>query len=106
MTIDVYQDAGEPVGVLENLESEVLLFPNPTDGSIKLSNLPSGIYSSLIELIDLDGRSVFSKEYRIDDNELVIDLDKLVPGVYVLNIKFMSQYGTAYTEVSRKFIRN
>ena len=104
VTIDVYQDAS--VSVLENLKSEVLLFPNPTNGRIKLSNLPSEMYSSLIELIQLDGRSVFSKEYRINNNELVIDLDKLVPGIYLLNIKFMSQYGNVYTELTRKFVRN
>lgn len=106
VTINVFQDPGGPVSVLENLKSEVLLFPNPTDGSVRLSNLPSGIYSSHLELVDLAGRSFFSKEYQIDDNELVVDLDKLVPGTYMLNIKFMLQNGTVYRELTRKVVRN
>ncbi len=102
VSVVVHQDAS--VSLLENLKKEVLLSPNPTDGSIKLSNLPSG--NSLIEIIHLDGKSVFSEEYRIDHNELVIDLGKLVPGNYLLNIKFMSQNGTVYRELSRKIVRN
>ena len=104
VTINVNQDA--TVNVLEILKNEVLLFPNPTDGKIRLSNLPSGSYSSIIELIDLDGKSIFSKEYRINNNELVIDLDKLVSGTYLLNIKLFSQNGNVYTELNRKFVRN
>ncbi|WP_020534343.1 chondroitinase-B domain-containing protein [Lewinella cohaerens] len=106
VTINVFQDPGGPVGVQENLKSEVLLFPNPTDGSVRLSNLPSGIYSSHLELVDLAGRSLFSKEYRIDNNELLVDLDKLVPGTYILNIKFMLQNGTIYRELTRRVVRN
>ena len=106
VTIEVYQDSGGPVGVLENLKSEVLLFPNPTDGSVKLSNLPLGIYSSRVELVDLIGRRLFSKEYRIDNHELVIDLDKLVPGTYLLKIKFMRQNGAVYSELTRRVVRN
>jgi hypothetical protein len=106
VTINVFQDPGGPVGVLESLKSEVLLFPNPTDGSVRLSNLPPGIYRSHLELVDLTGRSLFSKEYRIDDNELVVDLDKLVPGIYILNIKLILQNGTAYRELTRKVVRN
>ncbi|MDA8693439.1 right-handed parallel beta-helix repeat-containing protein, partial [Saprospiraceae bacterium] len=105
-TINISQDPGELVDVIENIESEVLLFPNPTDRKIKLSKLPLGIYTSLVELIALDGKRVFSQEYRIDNNELVIDLDTLVSGTYLLNAKFMSQNGTVQSELSRKIVRN
>lgn len=113
VTIHVYQDPGEPVDSLENpidsLEnptSEILLFPNPTDRSVTLNNLPSEIYRSQVELVDLAGRSLISKEYLIDDNELVIDLDKLVPGTYLLNIIFIRQNGTVYKELIHKIVKN
>ncbi len=102
VTININQDAA--VSVLENLKSEVRLFPNPTNGKIMLHNLPSG--NSLIEIIHLDGKSVFLKEYQINNNELMIDLDNLVPGTYLLNIKFRSQSGNVYSELTRKFVRN
>ena len=105
VTIDVSQDAGEVVSVLENHDSEMLLFPNPTTGSIKLSHLPSGITSSLIELIDPNGRSIFTKVYQINNNELVIDLDKMMVGTYLLNVKFMSQNNTVHSEMTRKVVR-
>jgi len=105
VTVDVYQDAGQMVGVSENLEKGLLLFPNPTDGKIKLSNLPSSIYSTQLELIDIDGRRVFSEVYRIESNELVIDLEKVLSGTYLLNVKFMSRSGTVYADLSRKIVR-
>ena len=105
VTIDVNQDAG-PVNVLESIEKELLLFPNPTDGKIFLTNLPAGNDSLLIELFNLDGKNIFSKKYRIDNNELVIDLDDLVSGTYLLNLKFISQNGAVYPELTRKLVRN
>lgn len=101
-TVNVNQDAA--VSVLENLKSEVLLFPNPTDGKIMLSNLPSG--NALVEITQLDGKSLFSKEYRIADNELEIDLDTLVAGTYLLNLNFIDQNGAVYAEFTRKLVRN
>ena len=105
VTIDVYQDPGELVSVLDNFESEVFLFPNPTAGSVSLSNLPTGIYSAQVEVVDLAGRNLFSKEYQIDNNELVLDLDTLVPGTYLLHMKFMRQSGAVYAELTRKIVR-
>jgi len=106
VTVIVYQDPGELVSVLDNFESEVQLFPNPTDGNIKLNHLPSGIYSSFIELIHLDARSVFSNEYRISDSELIIDLEKLASGTYLMKMKFMNQNGTVHSELTRRIVRN
>ena len=106
VTIIVNQDAGETVSVLENIESKVLLFPNPTNGGIKLSNLPSGNSNSQVELIHPDGRSVFSKAYPIKGNELSIDLNDLSPGTYILNIKLMSPNGIVNAELTRQFVRN
>ncbi|MEL7425259.1 MAG: chondroitinase-B domain-containing protein [Bacteroidota bacterium] len=105
VTITVFQDPGEPVSVLESLESEILLFPNPTYGSVRLSNLPPGFYSSQVEVVDPAGRILFAKEYQIDNNELVLDLDELVPGTYLLHMKFMRQNGTVYTELTQKIVR-
>lgn len=102
VTLVINQDA--TVSISEILESKVQLFPNPTDGKIKLTNLPSG--NSLVEIIHLDGKSVFSKEYQINNNELVIDLDQLELGAYLLNMKFLNPSGTVYAELTRKIMRN
>jgi len=105
VTIIVYQDAGDLVSTLDVNQSDVRLFPNPTNGKVQISNLPSGIYSSHIELLDLNGRSVFTKEYIIDHNEMMIYLDNLTPGTFLLNIKFMNQSGSTHSEETRKLVR-
>ena len=49
------QEAGSVgVEVLLAPESEILVSPNPTDGKIVLSNLPSGTSSLLMELYYMD----------------------------------------------------
>ena len=106
-TIEVNQDAGGPVGVeaLDAPENEVLIFPNPTDERIILSNLQSGTTGLLITLFHLDGRSISSKRYQIKDPELAINVNELVPGTYIMKIGFMGADGTIKNEVIRKFVR-
>ncbi|MDP5169892.1 MAG: T9SS type A sorting domain-containing protein [Bacteroidia bacterium] len=104
-TITVYQEPG-PVSILETSTNDIQVYPNPTNGSVRVSNFPSGIYSSQVELFDLDGRSLFSQVYRIDKDELELDLDKLGSGTYLLNIKFMRENGAVYGELTKKIVRN
>ncbi len=108
VTINVYQDPGEPepVDTVETPINDMLLFPNPTNGNLRVSNLPPEIYSSHVELVDQNGRKLFSREYLIVDNELVVDLDNVVPGIYLLNLTFMRQNGTVYRELLHKIVRN
>ncbi len=105
-TIIIYQDPGELSGVLVNYETEMLLFPNPTAGRIILTNLPSEIYRSVIGIMDVDGKSVFTKEYFVDQKELVIDLDKLIAGTYLLNIQFISHNDSILSTSTRKIVKN
>jgi len=107
VTIEVNQGAGGTVSVevLEVPESEVLIFPNPTDGRMTLSNLQSGTSGLLIELFHFDGRSISSKRYQIEDTELGINVDKLALGTYFMKISFMGANGSIKDEVIRKFVR-
>jgi len=92
VTIQVNQDAG-PVSVIDDELSEVFLFPNPTNGAVTLSDIPSGINRALIEIINVEGRYIFSNDYRISNNELSFDLDKLASGTYFMNVRFIGFYG-------------
>lgn len=107
-TITVNQDAGaaEPTIPDSVLEGELMIFPNPTDGNILFNNIPEEFYSSFIEIFQLDGSSVFSEEYLIKNNELVIDMDKLTAGMYIMKVKLISQDGSFQTELTRKLVRN
>jgi len=102
VSVNIFQDAGQPVGILEYLKNDMLIFPNPTNNSIKLSNLPDEYKSTQIELINQDGKIVATRVYQIDDQKLLIDLEDLLPGTYFINIKFLSPNGRIYDELTRK----
>jgi len=106
VNIEIFQDAGETVSTIDYQESEIFLFPNPTNGVFKIKKLPSGVYRLKTEITDLKGRNIFSEEYQIDNNELEIDVDQLISGAYIINIKFIRSDGTVQRELTRKFIRN
>ncbi|MEM7656059.1 MAG: chondroitinase-B domain-containing protein [Bacteroidota bacterium] len=105
VTIAVFQDPGEPLSVLDAAANDVRVFPNPTDGTLTIRNLPSGIFRAQVELVDLAGRSLLSGEYRTADRELVLDIESLAPGIYVLTIELMRENGVVYKEWSQKVVR-
>ncbi len=106
-TIEVNQDAGDPVVNTQEIgeREAVLLFPNPASERILVSNLPSGTARLLIELIQLDGKSIFVRGYQTRDTELSIDVDKLMPGMYIVKMKFLDADGTLNGEAIRTFVR-
>ncbi|MCI4671765.1 MAG: T9SS type A sorting domain-containing protein [Bacteroidia bacterium] len=106
VTIQIFQDPKSTVNVLEELEDDINLFPNPTDGQLNLQNIPSGIYRANVELVDLNGRSLVSGQHRIEDQELTLDLEKLCAGVYLLKVEFIRENGAIYGELRRKLMRN
>ena len=103
--ISVSQDAEDPVNIIESFENQLILFPNPTDGAIKLNNIPSGVSRSQIEVSQLNGTRIFFKEYQIENNELAIDVKDLISGTYLLNMRFVNNNGTIHTDLTTKFIR-
>lgn len=105
VSIEIFQDAGELSSVQETNGSSLLVYPNPSSGKITLRNLPVKSSNSIIEITDIDGRSVFSQEYRFNDNEMIIDSDNLLPGIYLLNIKLMDQAGIIQGEIKRRILR-
>jgi len=105
VTIEVFQDPGLSASVDEVEHEEVLLYPNPTNGSIQLLNLPQGILNSSIEIQDSNGRSVFSKDYDTLGKGLEIEVDSLLPGTYILTLKYSPGVVTDQVELSRRFVK-
>ncbi|MEQ9289669.1 MAG: T9SS type A sorting domain-containing protein [Cyclobacteriaceae bacterium] len=71
-------------GVKPNLNAQVEVFPNPTEGQIKLV-LPAGLGSGRVQLKTLGGKILISRE--IKPKETSIDLGALSSGIYVLTGK-------------------
>lgn len=91
------------VNITETYENtDILLFPNPTDGllTIRIKNYSGSIRN--ISLADLSGRNVFIKDLAYSgENQMTIDLRQLSPGVYILS----SKTGTGSVEYHKIIIR-
>ena len=105
VTITIFQDAGGPLSVAENLKDEILIFPNPTEGKLNLSALPSDVSDCMIKVLHMDGKVVFFQEYPIDRQTTEIDLNQLPPGTYLLQVQFLRQNGSLHSELSRTIVR-
>ncbi|MEY8020942.1 thrombospondin type 3 repeat-containing protein [Muriicola sp. SD30] len=73
------------------LSSELLIYPNPIssgDLNIYLGNNSSEKVE--VALFDLNGRTVFRKQYNVENNEIRFNVDALSRGIYMLNIKTSS----------------
>ncbi len=77
------------------LSSELLIYPNPIDSgdlNIYLGNSSSDQVE--ISLYDLNGRTLFKKQYTPVNNEFQFNVDALSKGIYLLNINTQSSLMT------------
>jgi hypothetical protein len=77
------------------LSSELLIYPNPIssgDLNIYLGNSTSKKVG--VSLFDLNGRTVFKKQYSPVNNEIQFNVDALSKGIYLLNINTESSLMT------------
>ena len=65
-----------------NLSGDLLVYPNPTSGSITIEGLPAE--GSVINVIDLNGRQLISFECLSEMTE--INLEALAPGQYMIEV--------------------
>jgi hypothetical protein len=72
-------------GIFENDPvSHLNLFPNPASGFVNLEIQPD--YQS-IEIFDLSGRLVYSRELaNTHENEISFMVDKFIPGIYLVKV--------------------
>ena len=64
-------------------EFEVVLYPNPTTGEVRIQNFESQILN--FELFDISGKK-FNSEFRIQNSEFVTNISHLQSGVYFVKI--------------------
>jgi aspartate 1-decarboxylase len=65
-------------------ESQISIYPNPSDGSFTIRNIPG--FVSRIEIQDLNGATVFSKENGADTFETQLTT-RLAPGTYLISFR-------------------
>ncbi|HRB31318.1 MAG TPA: T9SS type A sorting domain-containing protein, partial [Ferruginibacter sp.] len=67
--------------IVFNNPEQMYISPNPASNEIKISNVDS---YHLLQVIDASGRTVLLK--KLTGSEEIIDIKKLIPGVYVLRL--------------------
>ena len=71
--------------ISDNIIANLIIYPNPTNGTIYLSGLPLGDYN--ITLLDLTGKLLLSNSINISRDNIVMNLPtNISEGVYILNI--------------------
>ena len=67
-------------------EKEVEIFPNPvTEGRITITS-PEGILS--VQVLNITGKMVLNQDYQPNTNSVVVELDKMEKGIYLVRIVF------------------
>jgi len=69
---------------LTHAEDNILIYPNPSDGSFKVENMPENV--SRIEIQDLRGTTVYIKDSSLKSPEMLLHTG-LTPGVYFINFR-------------------
>lgn len=79
MNFFVAENYGEP-------EKDIEIYPNPvTEGRITIKASESIL---LVQILNITGKMVFNQEYEPNTFTVVIDLDKLEKGIYLVRIGF------------------
>lgn len=75
------------IGLEENSIVNFAVYPNPSNGNIKLEIMEDGNYS--IEVVNMTGKAVYHKEISIEaggDHISSLELSHLPKGIYLLNV--------------------
>jgi len=76
-----------------NLDSAFSVFPNPSNGEINI-NITSGLGEGQVQIIDLNGRVVFSQDMLLEGT-LNVNASGLSQGVYVVQVSNATVSDTA-----------
>jgi Secretion system C-terminal sorting domain len=76
-----------PAGINENWNLGFQIYPNPTKDLIHIESLSSFDKNTLIYIFSMDGKLIFSQKSIPNSNRIIVDLNKVIPGLYMLRIE-------------------
>ena len=84
----------------EELNSDLLIYPNPTNGNVIIQvHNPENKYVQ-ISVFDVSGRKIYDKTQKAD-NTFKLDLSNFTKGMYLINVKIGDDI-----ELNKKVILN
>ncbi len=73
-------------GINEEPSKAMKIFPNPAKGQLTVE-LPEEITDAQVKVSDLSGKTLFTrKSENYSENKVMLSLDGLLPGCYLLNV--------------------
>jgi len=70
------------------LSSELFIYPNPiSNGELSVYLGNNNLDEVELSLFSINGTKVFTKTYRVSENEVKFNVDGLSKGIYMLNVK-------------------
>lgn len=77
-------------GLFNNDPDRVKIFPNPVIEDQVTITAENSIL--MIEILDIVGSSVFIQKYETGINKVVLSLENLNKGLYIIKVKLISKY--------------
>jgi hypothetical protein len=93
---DIDPSCSSGLGLNENKTTQIQVYPNPGNGKLTVKNTSSEIQR--IELVDLSGKAVYSKEIESNGYEVVLDISNLKKGLYLMKVHTQNGFQTARVE--------
>lgn len=78
--------AASGIAVQEELNANILLYPNPSTGTLKFSTSFSDTRNLKIEVRNLLGQTVYAQPYKTTNGSITIDLTAVAKGIYTVTI--------------------
>jgi len=101
LTFTVIND-DSTVGISENTNNDILkLYPNPTTHLVNVMYSVSTSDNFIIEVVDLQGKIIFSKNIANNNGQLQVDVSALSDGIYFINMKTNNNIKTVKLIVSK-----
>ena len=91
----------DPTGVanINNLQNDISLSPNPSDGLFDITFTNPVTQSVTVKMTDIDGRTVYNQEFgKISNNKIHIKAGSLTPGNYTVSI--ISEEGSVTKKIT------
>ncbi|MBN2350564.1 MAG: T9SS type A sorting domain-containing protein, partial [Bacteroidales bacterium] len=78
-----------PTGIVKSELSKIIkLYPNPTDGKVRLSLAGENSHKISVEVLDILGQTLEIDKVELPDNQIEINLKGLSGGTYLVKITF------------------
>jgi len=74
----------------ENLEPQIILYPNPTKGIFEITSIPLSMQKVSVELYTIQMQLISRKEYTVNAGKVQLNMENQASGVYFVKVGLTS----------------